>query len=120
MRAIHYLLIAENEGTTVTASDLARHLGITTASTTKLLDRLEHHGHITRHRHPSDRRSLTVTVTAATRRAAMETVGRQHATRFTPAARLTPSERQTVVRFLTETADALESSLPQAPDPELP
>ena len=116
MRAIHYLLAAENRAVTVTASDLARHLGITTASTTKLLDRLEHHGHVARHRHPSDRRALKVTVTPATRRAALDSVGRQHAPRFDPAARLDPAERDVVIRFLTETTDALAGSLPELPD----
>lgn len=111
MRALHYLLIAENKGVMVNASTLARHLHITTASTTKLLDRLERDGHVARHRHPSDRRALTVTVTPATRRAAMTSVGRQQASRFGAAHRLSPDEREVVIRFLTETADDLEASL---------
>lgn len=111
MRAIHYLLAAENRSLTVTAGDLARHLGITTASTTKLLDRLEDQGHVTRQRHPSDRRALKVTVTAATRRAALDSVGRQQAPRFGPAARLSTAEREVVISFLTETAVALAATL---------
>lgn len=116
MRALHYLLAAENRSLTVTASDLARHLGITTASTTKLLDRLEDQGHVARERHPSDRRALKVTVTAGTRRAALDSVGRQHATRFGPAARLSPAQRDVVIDFLTETADALAASLAPSAD----
>jgi len=114
MRALHYLLIAENQGITVTAGDLARHLQITTASITKLLDRLERDGHVVRHRHPSDRRALTLTVTPQTRRSAMATVGRQHASRYGAAVRLTPEEREVVIRYLSETADDLAATLEEA------
>lgn len=43
-----------------TPTDLARHLGISTAATTLVLQRLETAGHITRERHASDGRKLLV------------------------------------------------------------
>ena len=61
MRALHFLIVSGNTGHVVTASTLAAHLGITSASTTKLLDRLERDGHIRRRPHPSDRRSQSIT-----------------------------------------------------------
>ena len=88
-------------------------LDISTASTTKLLDRLERGGHITRDSHPSDRRALVISVTPETHRSAMSTVGRQQARRFNAAARLSPSEREVVIGFLTDMADEL--SLAHAP-----
>lgn len=103
MRALHFLIACENSGAVATPGAIAGHLGISTASTTKLLDRLERGGHITRSPHPSDRRALAIAITAVTRRSAIETVGRQHARRFAAAARLTPAERQIVTRFLTDT-----------------
>lgn len=43
--------------------ELADELDISTASTTKLLDRLERSGHLTRVPHPADRRSVTIQAT---------------------------------------------------------
>ncbi|OMH23265.1 hypothetical protein BKD30_12990 [Tersicoccus phoenicis] len=107
MRAIHFLIVAEHRHEAVTPGALARHLGIASASTTKLLDRLETGGHITRAAHPTDRRSQAVRVTARTHEAAMNTVGRVHSRRFGPAAELTPEEREVVIGFLDATAAAL-------------
>lgn len=107
MRALHYLIVAQHSGVVVTPSAIATHLGISTASTTKLLDRLEHGGHIMRSPHPSDRRALAISITDATREAAMETVGRLQAKRFHAAARLSPSERAVVIRFLDDMTDQI-------------
>lgn len=59
MRAIRFLMIARRERRIVTSTMLAEHLGITGPSVTKLLDRLEHAGHIRRESHPTDRRALS-------------------------------------------------------------
>ncbi|QGU04207.1 MarR family winged helix-turn-helix transcriptional regulator [Corynebacterium comes] len=111
MRALHFLIVSSNTGGVVTASVLANHLRITSASTTKLLDRLERDGHITRSPHPSDRRSHSIHITEETRTVAMETVGAQQARRFHAAARLSPAERDVVIRFLRDTAVELETGM---------
>lgn len=111
MRAIHYLLVQENLDNEVSPSILARQLGITTASTTKLLDRLEKAGHIRRTPNPQDRRSSRITVMADTRLAALRTVGRIQSARVAPLQRLSPAERLTVLQYLRDTKDALESTL---------
>jgi DNA-binding MarR family transcriptional regulator len=95
-------MASRNAGSVVTPGLLAETLRISTASTTKLLDRLERAGHLIRSPHPTDRRALMITVTDATRTDARETVGRMHARRFEAAARLSPEERDTVIRFLTD------------------
>src|SRR5690606_24522689 len=82
MRALHYLIAAKNRGVIATPGAIAEHLGISTASTTKLLDRLERGGHVTREPHPTDRRALAIAITPETHEAAVATVGRQHAKRF--------------------------------------
>ncbi|MBP2414205.1 DNA-binding MarR family transcriptional regulator [Arthrobacter stackebrandtii] len=102
MRALHYLIVAANTETIATPGAIASHLKISTASTTKLLDRLENAGHIIRQPHPSDRRALAISITAKTRQAAMETVGRQQSKRFHAAARLSAAERDVVIRFLDD------------------
>jgi DNA-binding MarR family transcriptional regulator len=100
MRAIRFAIVMSDRGEHVTARDIANHLGISSASTTKLLDRLEAAGHIARTRHPTDRRALAVLVDPDTRAAAETTVGREHARRFRVAAGLTAEEREVVTRFL--------------------
>ena len=107
MRALHLLIVAQHTKTVVTPSMIAAHLRISSASTTKLLDRLESGGHIVRAPHPNDRRALSITITPETREAAIETVGRLHAQRFHAAARLTSEERATVVRFLDDMTEQI-------------
>lgn len=107
MRALHYLIVAEHRGDVVTPGMLAAHLGISAASTTKLLNRLEKGDHIVRGVHPHDRRAFAISVTPETTRSAMQTVGRQQAKRFVAAARLTDDERDVVIRFLDDMASEM-------------
>lgn len=107
MRALHYLIVSANRGAIATPGAIAAHLKISTASTTKLLDRLERAGHIARESHPTDRRALAISITSQTQTAAMNTVGRQQAKRFHSAARLNPAEREVVIRFLQDMTSEL-------------
>ncbi|MDD0856888.1 MarR family transcriptional regulator [Arthrobacter alpinus] len=118
MRALHYLIVATNTGAVTTPGAIAAHLKISTASTTKLLDRLERAGHITRSPHPSDRRALAIAITDVTRESAMNTVGRQQAKRFYSAARLNSAEREVVIRFLDDMAEQLSIKNLQWAQPE--
>lgn len=65
MRAI--LLLSESGPTG--SAELARRLGISSAATTVLVDRLERAGHLTRVRDAGDRRRVSVSVTVAAREA---------------------------------------------------
>lgn len=107
MKALHFLIAAKNTGTIATAGALAGHLKISTASTTKLLDRLEANGHILRSPHPKDRRALAISITDKTHAAAVETIGRQQAKRFNAAARLTSQQRDIVTHFLRDMAEEI-------------
>ncbi|WP_238385268.1 MarR family winged helix-turn-helix transcriptional regulator [Nesterenkonia muleiensis] len=113
MRALRYIIAAQKSHHLATPGALAQHLGISTASVTKMLDRLAEHHHIRRLPHPEDRRSTAVEVTEETRRVAQQTVGRTHAGRFYAAAALTPEERQVVIRFL----EALAATQPAQQQP---
>ncbi|MGN7861148.1 MarR family winged helix-turn-helix transcriptional regulator [Microbacterium sp. 22303] len=104
MRAVRFLIAAENAGQVATARAVADHLGISTAATTKMLDRLERGGHIIRRPHPADRRSIVLQVTPSTRQAAREGVGRLHARRFDVAARMSSADRRVVTGFLRDLA----------------
>lgn len=105
MRAIRYLMSVAREGTVVTSTMIAAHLGISGPSVTKLLDRLEHGGHIRREAHPTDRRALSIVVTDTTRATASATVGSDHTRRFAIAASMSHEERQAATRFLSALAD---------------
>lgn len=100
MKALRLMIVLADQGKQVTATDLAQHLGISSAATTKLLDRLERANHIVRERHATDRRAIAVVVSPETRTAAEQSVGREHARRFKVAASLTAEEREAVIRFL--------------------
>ena len=102
MKALRYIIAAVNAGVDVTAGALSEHLHISTASTTKLLDRLERAGHIERRPHPSDRRAVTVAITEETHQQVRRMMGKQHAQRFEVAKAMTPAEREVIIRFLTE------------------
>lgn len=102
MRALHYLILAKKRGEVVTPSMIAAFLDISPASTTKLLNRLERAGHITRELHHSDRRAFAIHIAPETEASAKQTVGKQHAKRINAAARLTGEERETVIRFLED------------------
>ena len=82
MKALRYIIASMNANVAVTAGALAEHLHISTASVTKLLDRLERAGHIVRKPHPTDRRAVTVEITPETHRQVRRTMGLQHARRF--------------------------------------
>lgn len=105
MKALRFLVVSKNRGEVVTPGSLAEHLSISTASTTKLLDRLESAGHIERAPHPSDRRALMITITQSTHEEVRDSVGRSHARRFEVASALSPEDREVVIRFLASMSD---------------
>ncbi|WP_374010219.1 MarR family winged helix-turn-helix transcriptional regulator [Leifsonia sp. LS-T14] len=118
MRALRYIIASMNADVPVTAGALSDHLHISTASTTKLLDRLERAGHVVRRSHPTDRRAVTVEITPETHREVRRTMGLQHARRFEVARALSPGDRDTVTRFLKELSATTLAAVP-APDPAL-
>lgn len=67
VRALRMLIDAEQRGGDVSPHDLAAHLRISTASTTKMLDRLSAGGYVDRVPHPTDRRALLVRLTPHSR-----------------------------------------------------
>ncbi|MCX5313507.1 MarR family transcriptional regulator [Streptomyces sp. NBC_00154] len=62
VRALICLLDAERAGTDATAGWLGGQLGLNSAGTTAVIDRLERLGHLTRTRDPRDRRRVLLTV----------------------------------------------------------
>jgi DNA-binding MarR family transcriptional regulator len=105
--ALRYLLRVQASGKTAVPKDLSRFLGITSASTTSLIDRLVASGHVRREAHPTDRRSVVVIPTAESDKEVRETLGGMHRRMMSVAESLTADQARTVVDFLQRMTEAL-------------
>ncbi len=84
----------------VTPMDLARHLGVSTASVTALLDRLERSGHLQRRPHPTDRRKVLVTTTGHADVEMHDTLASMHARMMQATRGMSEGETAAVTSFL--------------------
>ena len=105
--ALRYLLRVQATGKAVVPKDLSQFLGITSASTTSLIDRLVASGHVRREAHPSDRRSVVVVPTVESDREVRETLGAMHRRMMAVAESLTAEEARVVVEFLQRMTEAV-------------
>ncbi len=105
--ALRYLLRAQAAGERVGPKDLSRVLGITTASTTSLLDRLVGSGHVRREPHPTDRRALVIVPTVASDSEVRATLGDMHRRMMAVAEELSAAEARVVVNFLRRMSEAV-------------
>jgi DNA-binding MarR family transcriptional regulator len=110
LAAIRFLLRAQRRGTSVSAKELAGHLGITTASTSVLINRLVKSGHLERHAHPTDRRGVLITATDGSDEEVRATLAGMHARMIAAAERLGPEEARAVVDFLRSMTEAVDRS----------
>ncbi len=108
LAALRFLLQAQRRGAMLTPTELSQRLGISTSSTTTLLDRLERSGHVARHRNPADRRGLVIQATEHSDRELRETLGRMHDRMMEVAEALPPEAAAVVVQFLRRMADAVD------------
>ncbi|MET1065644.1 MAG: MarR family transcriptional regulator [Arthrobacter sp.] len=109
--ALRFLLRTQADGERAGPKDLSRVLGITTASTTSLIDRLVSSGHVRRERHPTDRRSLVIVPTVETDSEVRTTLGGMHRRMMAVAEELTAEEARTVVLFLRRMSEAISEPL---------
>lgn len=105
--ALRYLLRAASTGERVGPKDLSRVLGITTASTTSLIDRLVASGHVRREPHPTDRRSLVIVPTVETDSEVRATLGRMHRRMMEVAESLNADDARVVITFLRRMGAAI-------------
>ncbi|MFI2105279.1 MarR family winged helix-turn-helix transcriptional regulator [Isoptericola sp. NPDC019693] len=97
LRALQLVIAREQHGDAVTPRELAEYLSISTASTTKLLDRLVDSGHLERRPHPSDRRSVVVVASDAAHAEVRERLAPVHA-RMLEIARAVPARSRPALR----------------------
>lgn len=94
-----------------TPTDLARHLGISTAATTLVLQRLETAGHITRERHATDGRKLLVKPVEASAARAHQQVAPLVDAVEQLASTLSAEQRRTITEFLGQVITAYDLTL---------
>jgi DNA-binding MarR family transcriptional regulator len=106
--ALRFLIREKAQNRAVAPKDLSSYLGISSASTTILLDRLEKSGHLARRPSPTDRRSLVVEATLETDAEVRATLGEMHSRMMAVALTLDETEAQVVIRFLEGMRDAVD------------
>lgn len=106
--ALRMLIVREQRGEAVSPHDLADHLRISTASTTKLLDRLSASGHLERRPHPTDRRARVVVLTQASRDEFYQHMGERLRAMRVVAGEFDDEQLSVIRRFLLQLSDALD------------
>ncbi len=113
--AVRFLLQAEQSGERIGPKDLGTKLGISSASTTTLIDRLVASGHARREDHPTDRRALVIRPTTGSDAEVRATLGGMHARMMAVAAALTDGDARAVIDFLTKMREVLDQDEHQSP-----
>jgi DNA-binding MarR family transcriptional regulator len=110
LATLRMLVIREQRGEMVSPHDVASHLKISTASTTKLLDRLAAAGHLERRAHPSDGRARVVVLTHKARTEFFRHFGAHLSSMREVAERYTDEELATIADFVNRLSDAISVS----------
>lgn len=115
LASLRFLLREREDAHHVKPSEIARHLGISSASTTALLDRLEKAGMVVRGSNPEDRRSILITVTDDAEHAIASTYEVFEARLAGLMEDLSPDERRDVISFFSSLADAADATAELSP-----
>ena len=114
--ALRQLVLAEREQRAVSPTQLAQALRLSTAGTTKLIDRLVRDGWGHRRPNPRDRRSVIITTSSTASRALADAYGHIQAPLIATIDALTEDEAAAVRRFATRLADAIRAEVAAASD----
>ncbi|MDE0546523.1 MarR family winged helix-turn-helix transcriptional regulator [Microbacterium sp. C7(2022)] len=112
--ALRFILRAERQGVAVSPSDVARYLGISTASTTALVDRLVRSDHVSRAPHPSDRRMVVLHATPHTDDEVRKTLGAMHERMMDATRGLSDDDADVIISFLEHMTKAIDQISPEA------
>lgn len=109
--AILRFLVQEAAGAhDVMPREISRHLGISSASTTALIDRLERAGMVERVSHPTDRRSILIAATRQAEEVLADTLEAFERRLLDLTNGLSEEERRDVVTYLTALAEAADAT----------
>jgi DNA-binding MarR family transcriptional regulator len=110
--ALRFLLRSQLEGRTVAPKDISSYLGISSASTTAMLDRLERSGRLRREISPTDRRALVIVPTVSNEDEIRGMLGEVQPGMLDVVNSLDPAAAQIVINFLDEMQSAVDSIEP--------
>jgi DNA-binding MarR family transcriptional regulator len=102
-----YLLQADRDGQQLSPTDISNLLGITTAASSKLVDRLVEAGKAKRVAHPTDKRAQIVVPTTAAAADVLASYALIHTPLVNAINELTPDEASVIVRFANTLSAAL-------------
>lgn len=91
--------------------ELARRLGVTSAASSGIVDRLVAHGHVERQPHPADGRRTVVSLTDSGRLEVIERMAPMFAALARLDSELTDTERAVVERYLSGATQAMRALL---------
>ena len=108
LAALRLLIIREEQGRPVSPHEIANHLRISTASTTKLVDRLAESGHVRRAPHPTDRRARVIELTDLARSTFFRLFGPKLGAMRGAFEEFTDQELEVAARFLAAVSGAID------------
>lgn len=108
LAALRMIVVREQRGEWVSPHEIAEQLSISTASTTKLLDRLTASGHVERQPHPHDRRARIVVLTEGARTDFYRHFGERMVRMRAALDAFSDDELRAVVRFFADVEAALD------------
>lgn len=114
LRAVRFVMASTRADRLTSPHELAEHLGITTAATTTLLDRLTAAGHVQRVSHPTDGRAKVVVATEHAYESVRGHLADPHDGMRAAAARVPEHARAAVVAFLDEITAVMRESTDRA------
>lgn len=100
VKVLQYLLSIEPTDEAPTPRSVAQLLGVSSASVTALIDRLEAAGWVARQPHPHDRRSITIRATIAPDSPARRVLATRGLAITTAVAELSSADRRVIVDFV--------------------
>ena len=106
--ALRYVIMAQQAGRSIGPKELTSYLGISSASTTVLLDRLEQRGQMRREHSPFDRRALILVPTASTDEEVRAALGEVPERMVDVANTLDAEQAQVVIDFLRSMRSAVD------------
>lgn len=107
LEALRHAIAHERDGDPLTPKTLSRHLDISGASTSKLIDRLTLSGHLVRTDHPRDRRSVILLATEHAHHQVRERLSDMHERMLAVARSLPEGSRADTAEFLQAMAECL-------------
>jgi DNA-binding MarR family transcriptional regulator len=92
-------------------NDLARTLGVTSAASSGIVDRLEARGHVSRQPHPTDKRRTVVAISASGRTEVLSQMRPMFEALVAADAKLTDQQRTVVEGYLRDITAAMRTLL---------